>query len=65
MRGAENRGVTLAEVAGFEAVTGKGVRGTVDGKAVGIGNLQLVQDLGLDVEALPKRPTTDATRARR
>ena len=52
VRGAENRGVTLAEAADFEAVTGKGVRGTVDGKAVAIGNLKLVQDLGLEVEAL-------------
>ena len=33
-------------------MTGKGVRGTIDGKAVAIGNLKLVQDLGLGVEAL-------------
>ena len=52
VRGAENRGVTLAEAADFEAVTGKGVRGAVDGKAVAIGNLKLVQDLGLEVESL-------------
>ena len=52
VRGAENRGVTLAEAADFEAVTGKGVRGTVDGKAAAIGNLKLVRDLGLEVEAL-------------
>ena len=47
VRGAEDRGVTLAKAADFEAVTGKGVRGAVDGKAVAIGNLKLVQDLGL------------------
>ena len=52
VRGAEERGVTLAEAADFEAVTGKGVRGTIDGRAVAIGNLKLVQDLGLGVEAL-------------
>ena len=52
VRGADSRSVTLAEAADFEAVTGKGVRGTVDGKAVAIGNLKLVQDLGLEVEAL-------------
>lgn len=52
VRGAEDRGVTLAEAADFEAVTGKGVRGTVDGKAVAIGNLKLVQDLGLAAESL-------------
>ena len=52
VRGAEERGVTLAEATDFEAVTGKGVRGTVDGTAVAIGNLKLAQDLGLEVEAL-------------
>ncbi len=52
VRGAEDRGVTLAEAADFEAVTGKGVRGTIDGKAVAIGNLKLAQDLGFEVEAL-------------
>ncbi len=55
VRGAEDRGVALAEAADFEAVTGKGVKGTVDGKAVAIGNLKLVQDLGLEVEALAER----------
>ena len=52
VRGADDRGLTPAEAADFEAVTGKGVRGTIDGKAVAIGNLKLVQDLGLGVEAL-------------
>ena len=55
VRGAEDRGVALAEAADFEAVTGKGVKGTVDGKAVAIGNLKLVQDLGLEVDALAER----------
>ena len=52
VRGAEERGVKLAEAADFEAVTGQGVTGTVDGKTVAIGNLKLVQNLGLEVEAL-------------
>ena len=55
VRGAEDRGVALAEAADFEAVTGKGVKGTVGGKAVAIGNLKLVQDIGLEVEALAER----------
>ena len=55
VRGAEDRGVALAEAADFEAVTGKGVKGTVDGKAVAIGNLKLVQDLGLEIEAVAER----------
>ena len=52
VRGAEERGVRLAEVTDFEAVTGKGVRGTVEKRIVAIGNLKLVQDLGLEAEAL-------------
>ena len=46
--GAEQRGVALSRVEGFEAVTGKGVKGTVDGKAVALGNAKLLADLGLD-----------------
>ncbi|QID19794.1 copper-translocating P-type ATPase [Nitrogeniibacter mangrovi] len=46
--GAEARGVTLAEAGDFEAVTGKGVKGTVDGKAVALGNAALMADMGLD-----------------
>ena len=38
VRGAEERGVELAEATDFEAVTGKGVKGVVDGKAVALGN---------------------------
>jgi Cu+-exporting ATPase len=52
VRGAEERGVRVAEAADFEAVTGKGVVGTVEGRTVAIGNLKLVQDLGLATEAL-------------
>ena len=52
VRGAEERGVRVAAAADFEAVTGKGVRGTVEGRTVAIGNLKLVQDLGLEADAL-------------
>ncbi|MBD1548776.1 copper-translocating P-type ATPase [Labrenzia aggregata] len=50
--GAEERGVKLGEAGDFEAVTGKGVKGTVDGKSVALGNLKLVEELGLQVTAL-------------
>jgi Cu+-exporting ATPase len=46
--GAEERGIEMAKADDFEAVTGKGVKGVVDGKAVGLGNAKLVADLGLD-----------------
>ena len=48
VRGAETRGVETAEASDFEAVTGKGVKGAVDGKAVALGNLALITDLGLE-----------------
>ncbi len=46
--GAKGRGVGLGDASDFEAVTGKGVTGKVDGKAVALGNRKLVQDLGLE-----------------
>ena len=48
VRGAEDRGAATAPAADFEAVTGKGVRGIVDGHAVALGNPKLVADLGID-----------------
>jgi Cu+-exporting ATPase len=60
VRGAEERGVEMVEAGEFEAVTGKGVTGKVDGKAVALGNLALIRDLGLEGGAL-----TDKADARR
>jgi len=50
--GAEERGVALAKADEFEAVTGKGVKGIVDGKPVALGNAKLLADLGLKVDKL-------------
>jgi Cu+-exporting ATPase len=46
VRAAEDEGLALPTVAAFEAVTGKGVTGTVDGRKVAIGNAKLFADLG-------------------
>ncbi|MCU9840246.1 copper-translocating P-type ATPase [Ruegeria sp. WL0004] len=56
--GAEERGVALGTATDFEAVTGKGVTGTVDGKAVALGNRKLVEDLGLDAGDLAETTNT-------
>ncbi len=53
--GAETRGLTLAKAEDFEAITGKGVIGRVDGKAVALGNAKLVAALGLDGEAASRQ----------
>lgn len=60
IKGAEERGITLAEASDFEAVTGKGVVGVVDGKKIMLGNLKLVTDHGIDAAELT--PTANARR---
>ena len=53
--GAGERNLTLADVKNFESVTGKGVKGTVDGRIVAIGNLQHLETLGVDPGPLRSR----------
>jgi Cu+-exporting ATPase len=45
---AEARSISLAAAEDFRSVTGKGVTGRVEGKAVALGNVALLQDLGMD-----------------
>jgi Cu+-exporting ATPase len=53
--GAKERGAALADVAGFESVTGKGVHGTVDGKRVALGNRAMMEADGVDASSLAER----------
>jgi len=46
--GAKDRGLTPESAEDFEAVTGKGVRGTVAGQSVALGNAAMMAELGLD-----------------
>ncbi len=46
--GAQERGIKLADAKDFESVTGKGVKGMVDGKEVAFGNVRLLEDLKID-----------------
>ncbi|RUU87507.1 heavy metal translocating P-type ATPase [Mesorhizobium sp. M7A.F.Ca.MR.176.00.0.0] len=50
--GAATRGVTVAEASAFEAVTGKGVSGSVSGKTVALGNAAMMADLGVDTASI-------------
>jgi Cu+-exporting ATPase len=52
VEGAKERGVKLAEASEFDAVTGKGVKGTVSGKAVSLGNAMMMEEVGIDASAL-------------
>ena len=45
---ATERGIDLVEAGEFDSVTGKGVRGTVDGRAVALGNRRLLESLNVD-----------------
>ena len=46
--GAQERGVEVVNTESFESITGKGVKGQVDGHAVALGNRSLLDDLGID-----------------
>ena len=46
--GALDRGIQLSNAEAFDSITGKGVRGRVDGKTVALGNLRLLEDLGVN-----------------
>ena len=48
VRGAEEKGIALASVDDFESITGQGVKGTVDGKAVALGSAKLLQAFSVD-----------------
>ena len=46
---ARARGLALSPVAGFDSITGSGVRGEVDGRPLLLGNRALMDDHGVDV----------------
>jgi Cu+-exporting ATPase len=46
--GAQQRGVELAKTEVFESITGKGVKGRIDGRSVGLGNRTILDELGID-----------------
>lgn len=48
VRGAEEKSVALTEATDFEAVTGKGVKGSIAGQSVALGNAKMLHDLGID-----------------
>jgi P-type Cu+ transporter len=46
--GAQERGADIVNTASFESITGKGVKGQVDGRLVALGNRALLDELGID-----------------
>src|SRR3546814_13527649 len=45
---AKERELKLSDAEDFDAPTGKGVVGTVEGRRVALGNARLINDLGMD-----------------
>jgi Cu+-exporting ATPase len=56
--GAEERGLRLTEAVDFGSRTGLGVRGTVEGRKLLVGNDRLLSDAGVDAAALVKPAQT-------
>ena len=58
VEGADAQGVARQEAAEFEAVTGKGVRGRIGGRAVALGNTAMMRDMALEVADAEARADT-------
>jgi P-type Cu+ transporter len=56
--GARERAVEVANAESFDSITGKGVTGRVEGHAVGLGNLSLLDELGIDPGELGEKAET-------
>ncbi|HJV40089.1 heavy metal translocating P-type ATPase [Caulobacter sp.] len=52
LRAAKERGLSLAEAKDFDSPVGKGVLGTVDGKAIVLGGARLMGERGIDMAPL-------------
>lgn len=61
VEGAEARGATISAATDFEAVTGKGVSGTVNGRRLALGNAAMMADLKTDTSSLDAK--ADALRS--
>ena len=61
VRGAEEHGLILPESNAFSSVTGKGVRGTIDGHDVVLGNLAMMDEVS--VSPAPLEARAEALRA--
>ena len=55
MEAAKERGLTPAQTQDFDAPSGKGVTGTVEGRKLALGNRRLLDDLGIAADALGAR----------
>lgn len=52
VNGAKDKGISISKVDDFESVTGKGVKGTYEGRVIALGNHRLMDDFGVNLESL-------------
>ncbi|MDI1229277.1 MAG: copper-translocating P-type ATPase [bacterium] len=52
---AEEQKLSLEKVDDFNAPTGKGVTGKIQGQSIALGNIKLMQDVGVEIEALSNK----------
>ena len=55
VEGARERGAGIGNAVDFEAITGKGVQGKIDGVSVSLGNRAMMEAMGLDTQPLRKQ----------
>lgn len=55
VRGAQNLGIDIDDAKDFESVTGKGVRGIIDGQLVSLGNQRMMEHESVAVELFVNR----------
>jgi Cu+-exporting ATPase len=55
INGAKERGLLLSKATDFESITGKGIRGVVDGRNVGVGNGALLEQLNISANELSEK----------
>jgi Cu+-exporting ATPase len=55
VKGAEDRGISLSNVEGFESVTGKGVMGSIEGHKIALGSRRLLEEIGVEQGELSQK----------
>ncbi len=53
--GAKERDISRSKVESFESLTGRGVTGVIDSRKVALGNLRLIEELGIAPGDLPEK----------
>jgi len=51
-QGAKDQGLKIAQVTDFESITGKGVVGRIGSQKIAVGNVSLMEEIGVDGQAL-------------